>query len=606
MTASPLVGGFGVSRSSNAEDSQEINLFVEVVEGKDGKSPAYLQMTPGLDFLLTVGAGPIRGLHVLAGVLYVVSGAFVYQVTVSLISTNIGQIASTTGPVAMIDNGTQLAIFDGIGGFITTASSILNGAVPLTGGSVGSGGTGYVVGDDITLLQVGGIQDASAIVTVTAATAAGVVTAFSVSQGGFFSAPPTSFSQATTTGNGSGFTIGTPTFGTSAKLTQIDLPFTGNPVTATYQDGYGLVNESGTPDVWQSDAFDLSTWQALNFTDASSQPDAVVALATLNREVRFLKSNHTEIWVNAGQPGFVFQRLEGVFVEHGCGAPFSVALAGQSLVWLAQNVQGERYVVQSAGGYEPKRISTHAVETQLAKYSTVADAIGFVYQQEGHVFYMLAFPSGDATWCVDLTDSQLAGIPLWHQRAAFDEATGLFHRHWSNCYSTWRSYAPSYRPQGVLIQNAQEIATAGALANTAATFSTFVLSGWFYLPDGSAVQGMWFSNQTDDTAPGTGGVQIGIFNDTSSSIPGEQIVINLYDASNAIIVAATYPLANWSQWVWFGISVDTTDRVLQVFVNDGTGTGDYALTPTSIVWSSSNPVANTTGQAWHMLPASGP
>ena len=604
MSRAPILGGYGTARSSNAADAQCINLFLELNEAKEaGKAPGYLQMTPGLDALVTVAGGPIRGLHVMLGLLYAVSGGAVYQVTTGLIWTKVGDIGTASGSVSMIDNGSQLAIFDGLSGYLTTAIAIDQGAVPLAGGTISAGGLNYAVGDQITLAQHGGVQEATAIVRATVVVA-GAVAGFVVVQGGLFSAAPTSFTQASTTANGTGFTLTSPTFGATAALTQINLPFTQGPVSATYQDGFGLVNQSGTPNVWQSNSFDLSTWNALAFTDADATPDNVIALATLNREVRFFKEQHTEVWVDAGLAGFSFQRLEGVFIEHGCDAVFSVALAGQSLVWLARNAQGERICVQSVG-YEPKRISTHAVEAAWAKYPAVSDAIGYTYQQEGHTFYVIAFPSGDATWSVDLTDSAMAGEPVWHQRSAFDPETGLFHRHYSNAYATWPAGESSYQPKGITMVAGQEIETAGSLAGLASEFSDFIFSAWVYLPDADVAGGLLFSDQTSDAAPGTGGLQIGIFNDQTAG-PGKQIVVNLYDSALAVILNAEYGFTAWTDWVWVGISVETTTQTIQVYINDGTGQGERALTASLLNWPSTNAVGNTSGNPWHLQPGLGP
>ena len=70
----------------------------------------------------------------------------------------------------------------------------------------------------------------------------------------------------------------------------------------------------------------------------------------------------------------------------------------------------------------------HAIEERKVK--TIADAIAFAYQQEGHVFYVLTFPTGDATWVLDLTTTEKIGYPVWHQRAAF--GNGVFSRWWAN------------------------------------------------------------------------------------------------------------------------------------------------------------------------------
>ena len=217
---------------------------------------------------------------------------------------------------------------------------------------------------------------------------------------------------------------------------------------ATYQDGFGLVNNGsgylvnsanvvsgislpfspsvGSNQWWQSNLFDLSTWQALNFTSSAGAPDNVQALFDIHREVWVLKSNETEIWANAGLPGFAFQRLDGVYIQTGISAPSSLAASGESMLWLAQNSNGQAIVVEAVG-YQVRPVSTQALTTIWQGYATTADAEGFAFQQGGHRFYQITFPTAGVSWRYDLTSSDLAGVPMWHQVAGF--SAGQFTRH---------------------------------------------------------------------------------------------------------------------------------------------------------------------------------
>jgi hypothetical protein len=60
-------------------------------------------------------------------------------------------------------------------------------------------------------------------------------------------------------------------------------------------------------------------------------------------------------------------------------------------------------------------VSTPAIADAISKYSRIDDAIGFCYQQGAHIFYFLTFPTGNATWCYDLSTQ------LWHERCHLDE-----------------------------------------------------------------------------------------------------------------------------------------------------------------------------------------
>jgi hypothetical protein len=397
-----------------------------LVDSKSGKEIGALYSTPGLDLVLNVGPGPQRGYEVFKGLLYVVSGSSIYSVTPGFVSTLIGSIGTSSGPVSIINNGNQLVIFDGVAGYL------LPGGYPLTGGGIGSGGTQYAVGDTINLVNVDGVQSATAQIRVTGV-AAGVVTGFVVTFSGAFPTKPTSFAQNSTTGSGSGFVLAPPAYGAFVPIYTVPLPFAG-PVSASYQDGFGVVNVSGTDQWWQSNLFDLSIWDPLNFSSADAAPDDIVAIAELHEEQFLFKQTNTEVWINAGLPGFAFQRLAGVHIEMGCAAAFSVAKAGEALIWLAKNEQGEG-TVQMVSGYQPRKISTKAIDGAIQSYSTISDAIGYAYQQNGHLFYVLTFPTANATWVYDVGESEKAGFPLWHSRAAF--AGGKFSRHWSNCYAAF-------------------------------------------------------------------------------------------------------------------------------------------------------------------------
>lgn len=420
----PFLGGFDVGRSKNVADNLLINLYAEVVDTKQGKDVGAFYMCPGLDLLVTLGIGPIRGHQPMGGLLYVVSGNQVWTVDAGFTPKLLGLIATDNGPVSLINNGTQMNIFDGVSGYLVP------GGFPLTGGAVAAAGTQYKAGDDVTLVGTGGSQSATAVVTITGVNGAGGVTGFTVTAAGGFPVQPTSFSQKSTSGSGSGLTI-TPSFGAFLGIITLDLPFAG-PVSASYQDGFGLVNENGTDIWWQSDLFDLSVYEPLNFSSADGKPSAIVAIKESHREQWLFKSDCIEVWVDAGVAGFSFQRLDGVFIEVGCAAPFAVTLVGEALFWLTQNKSGQGQVVM-ANGYQPRRVSTHAIEREIASYPTIADATVYTYQQEGHQFVVFCFPSGNATWCYDMTASQDFGVPVWHKRAAF--ANGKFSRHWAHTHS---------------------------------------------------------------------------------------------------------------------------------------------------------------------------
>lgn len=205
------------------------------------------------------------------------------------------------------------------------------------------------------------------------------------------------------------------------RYEQIDLPFDfGSPLVCAYQDGFFLMNQAGTQQWWQSDNFDVFTWNGLNFSSKDGGPDPIVTMVDNQRSVWLLGSNTTEVWINNGDPGFAFRRLQGVFIQEGCAAPYSAKVVGESVMWLSKSLNGQGQVFQSKG-YDAVRVSTHAIEREIQSYHNIADAIAFSYQMEGHLFYSLTFPSADVTWVYDLTTQ------LWHEEATFEN--GQYHQY---------------------------------------------------------------------------------------------------------------------------------------------------------------------------------
>jgi hypothetical protein len=162
----------------------------------------------------------------------------------------------------------------------------------------------------------------------------------------------------------------------------------------------------------------------LTVAPADGAPDGVVAINVDHRQMWVFGTDSTEVWYDAGLTGFPLTPIQGAFNEVGCVAAYSVAKLDNTLFWLGTDARGQG-IVYKANGYAALRVSTHAIEYAIAQYGNLADALAYTYQQEGHAFYVLTFPSANATWVYDVSTQ------AWHERAGFDN--GEFVRHRSNC-----------------------------------------------------------------------------------------------------------------------------------------------------------------------------
>ena len=206
-----------------------------------------------------------------------------------------------------------------------------------------------------------------------------------------------------------------------AQITDPDFP---GAVTVGYLDGYFVFNEPNSSRVWVTSLLDGLSVDPLDFASAEGSPDGLISLIVDHREAWLFGTNSIEVWYDAGLPDFPLQRIQGAFNEIGCAAPYSVAKLDNGLFWLGSDARG-RGIVYRANGYTGQRISTHAIEWQIQEYGDISDAIGYTYQQDGHAFYVLIFPSAQTTWVYDVATQ------AWHERAGWDN--GLFVRHRSNC-----------------------------------------------------------------------------------------------------------------------------------------------------------------------------
>jgi hypothetical protein len=195
-------------------------------------------------------------------------------------------------------------------------------------------------------------------------------------------------------------------------------------VTVSYIDGYFVFNEPNSQKIWVTALLDGTSVNPLEFASAEGAPDNIVGIIADHRELWVFGDNSVEVWYNSGDVDFPFTRIQGAFNELGCAAAFSIAKMDNGLFWLGKDARGQG-IVYRANGYTGQRISTHAVEWQIQQYSDLSDAIAYTYQQDGHSFYVLIFPTAGAMWVYDVSTQ------AWHERAGF--SNGNFVRHRSNC-----------------------------------------------------------------------------------------------------------------------------------------------------------------------------
>lgn len=187
-------------------------------------------------------------------------------------------------------------------------------------------------------------------------------------------------------------------------------------------DGIFLALDPDTSTLFISDLYDGTTWDALQFLQRANAPDRWRSLIVNGRDIWIHGDETSDVLYNAGTYPFPFALNVNAQVPFGIAAARSSAVVDGVLFWLSQSKHGVGEVVM-ASGLSPRIVTDHALRYHISRYrkdSRIDDAIGGAYEDQGHRFYVLTFPTANATWTYDLSTDQ------WSQRGHWDDVNARF------------------------------------------------------------------------------------------------------------------------------------------------------------------------------------
>lgn len=208
----------------------------------------------------------------------------------------------------------------------------------------------------------------------------------------------------------------------------LDAAFPTRVQSCLYFDGYFIALDARTGIFSLSDLNDGSSWNGLDFGQEMQVSDQTKAMARSHDNLFLFGSKYAVPWFNNGDASFPFAPVSGTLIEQGIFAPWSLASLDNTLFWVGGDDRGKG-IVWRFDGYTPVRVSTNPVEFALSQASRLEDAIGFSYQEEGHLFYLLYVPTLDTTWVYDVATQQ------WHERAEWDSRTMRWYPHRARCHA---------------------------------------------------------------------------------------------------------------------------------------------------------------------------
>lgn len=419
------------------QDRQKtLNWYIEISQDEHSKEVFTLLGCPGKVSIgqPTGAVGEVRGAWVLPGgiqCIYVIADQVVVAtMTTPATQTSIAQFSYAIVGTLLTNHG-QVCIRDnGAGGYAVIVD--------------GPYGYYYRIAGAGSFTFTGGVTNTSLTVTFPSLSTQLIFGAILSAASGFIQANTaitaidingltlTMSNVATGTNAADVITVSIPAF---ARIT--DPAFFGADKIA-FIDGWLIFNQPDTQNFYTNAPQPYTLIFAGSFfakNDTSS--DNLITLQENNRELWLVGERHSEVWYDAGGANFGFSRIPGVAPQIGCSAKNTIARLGDSLMWLGRSERGENVVIKTEQyGYQD--VSTRAVEHAISSYPLVSDAFAYTYLEEGHLFYVLTFPTADATWVYDHTSSVEGGRPFWHQRASYNATTGAFHRDRGNCFVNYQ------------------------------------------------------------------------------------------------------------------------------------------------------------------------
>lgn len=176
-------------------------------------------------------------------------------------------------------------------------------------------------------------------------------------------------------------------------------------------------------------------WNAADVAILLGQADPLRAMIANQEYLVFLGARRGQLWYNTGNNGFPFAIESGAFIEVGTNAPASLVQSDTTVFWIGQDARGAN-VAMRLQGLQSRRISTHAVEAAWSAYPTTSDCICCPLTWNGHSLIRYIFPTADAGWEYDITESARVGYEAWTE-ISFTDANGNSHAPFerAHCYA---------------------------------------------------------------------------------------------------------------------------------------------------------------------------
>jgi len=196
---------------------------------------------------------------------------------------------------------------------------------------------------------------------------------------------------------------------TVTQVTDLDAPAASS---VEFLNGFYVFTEDGAEQFFISpQANPGGDYDASDFDSADTSPDKLVRTRRVGRDLLLFGRQSVEFWYYSGDATFPISRYADTPLDVGLAGVRAEARSNESIFWLASDK-----TIRRLDGRTGTRISTFAMETEIASWADVSLTVATSHVWQGHLFVVFRNPDGCVVWdqATQLSHERRSyGLPTW-------------------------------------------------------------------------------------------------------------------------------------------------------------------------------------------------